>query len=226
MGIRKENPLSDPRYCTYKLSGSIRGKVEKLTHSEDVEEATKKILIDLMNQEEANKNTLTYDSLTKMHKYIQRADPDYIEPFYLFSEKCKRIDPKPRENKQLDARLKILRLRSSQAEYNSMTAAVDRLVENKMEKLADSDDSNSTSKVYSNLNNTDGQSHMSEFKKLNGPMVAVFNSFLVFICTFIFCYKALEYAMPRPNIIAQVLFGLAGSTIVAIAELYFLLRVV
>lgn len=46
------------------------------------------------------------------------------------------------------------------------------------------------------------------------------------ICTFVFCYKALEYALPNPKIIAQLLFGLAGFTVVAAAELYFLSEVI
>lgn len=220
--IKSADPYFDPRSCTYKLNGKIRKHVDRLIKSDDVEEEHKSILIDLLDREEANKNTLTYDSLVNLHKYIGRADKEYIEPFYMFCDKCKCIKPKPRENKQLEERLRMLRLKDSQSTYDSMTASVDRLVENKLEKSLDS-----SKNFYSNTdNNTDSQGEMSEFKKLNGPLVAVFNSFLVFICTFIFCYKALEYSLERPNITAQVLFGLGGSTIVAIAELYFLFRVI
>lgn len=219
--IKSVDPYFDPRSCTYKLDGKIRKHVDRLVKSDDVEEQTKSILTDLMDKEEANKNTLTYDSLVDLHKYISRADREYIEPFYQFCEKCKCIKPKPRENKQLEERLRLLRLKDSHATYNNMTASVDRLVENKLEMSLDS-----SKKVYSTVNNADSQGEMSEFKKLNGPLVAVFNSFLVFICTFIFCYKALEYSLPKPNITGQVLFGLGGSIIVAIAELYFLFRVI
>lgn len=220
--IKSKDPYFDPRSCTYKLSGKIRKHVDSLIKSDDVEEHVKTILSNLMDKEETNKSTLTYDSLVNLHKYILRADKEYIEPFYKFCDTCKCIKPKPRENKQLEERLKMLRLKDSQATYNSMTASVDRLVENKLNSSLDS-----SKNVYcTDERRQDRQSETSEFKKLNGPLVAVFNSFLVFICTFIFCYKALEYSLAKPNITAQVLFGLGGSIVVAIAELYFLSRVI
>lgn len=205
----------------------MRDRVEELTTSDEVEHDTKSTLIDIMEEDEANKNTLTYDSLVELHKYISRADKEYVDPFYLFLEDCKCIEPKARDNKQLDARLRKLRLQSSQAMYDKMTASVDRISERKVEQMIDQ--VRSPSNIYSNSNddnNLGGQDQSSEFKKLNGPLTAVINSFLIFICTFIFFYKALEYALPQPNITAQVLFGLGGSSVVAIAELYFLARVI
>lgn len=224
----KKDPFFDPRCCTYRLSSKIRDHVEQLINSEAVESDTKTVLTELMNEDESNKNTLVYDSIVKLHKFISRADEEYCEPFYIFCEKCKCIMPKPRDNKQLDERLKLLRLRNSQSMYNKITVSVDRLSEKKVEKEFDrANRDNLSSNFYStNLNNTDTEDTMSEFKKVNGSVVAVFNSFLVCICTFIFFYKALEYAIPTPNITAQVLFGLGGSTVVAIAELYFLSRVI
>lgn len=230
MVVKKRDPLLDPRCCTYKLSGKIRGHVDRLLKDKELDKETKSILTDLMDEEEANKNTLTYDSLVKLHKFIQRADQNYTDPFYLFADDCKCIEPKPRENKQLESRLRALRLRDSQSIYNNMTASIDRAIEDELEKQADGRGKcckadNLSSNVYSN-NNNNNTNIQSEFKRLNGSLVAVINSFLVFICTFVFCYKALEYALPQPNIIVQVLFGLGGSTLVAIAELYFLMRVV
>lgn len=233
--ILKEDPLFDPRCCTYKLPGKIRNSIEDSISNDDTDEQVKTTLIGLMNEDEVNKNTLTYDSLVKLHQYIQRADQDYSQmPFYKFSELCKCIKPQARENKQLDDRLKLLRLKSSQAIYDQMISTVDKRIEDKLNRMADGEMSKSkldgdgnlsTFNIYSN-NNSNNQSRASEFKRLNGSVVAVFNSFLVFICTFVFCYKALEYSLPQPNIIAQTLFGIGGSTIVAIAELYFLIRVV
>lgn len=224
---RKSDPLFDPRSCTYRLSRKMRDRVEELTSSNEVEDNTKSVLTDIMEEDEANKNALTYDSLVELHKYIARADKEFTDPFYLFLEDCKCIEPKARDNKQLDARLKKLRLQSSQAMYVKMTASVDRVSERKVEQMADQ--VNLLSNIYSNSNNDNnfsGQDQSSEFKKLNRPLTAVINSFLIFICTFIFFYKALEYALPQPNITAQVLFGLGGSSVVAIAELYFLARVI
>lgn len=214
-----KDPLFDPRTCTFKLSAKIRDHVEQLIKDKNVEKRTKSILIDLMDQEQSNKNTLDYESLVKLHKYIQWADPDNSEPFYLFSESCKCINPKQRENKHLNERLKKLRLMDSQAMYEQMVSAIDKSVERNIERR------------FGNIKSEDGEqsadnSTVTEFKDLYGSVIAVFNSFLVIICTFVFCYKALEYSIPEPNVTYQASFGLFGSLIVAIAELYFLLRVV
>lgn len=203
MTANKKDPYFDPRCCYYRLSRKIRNHVKKLIKDDSVDQATKSVLKELMDQDESNKNRLAYDSLVELHKYILRADETYVEPFYKFSDDCKCIEPKPRENKELDERLKLLRLRSSQKMYANMTS--------------------STTPSSGSLID---QKEVSEFKSLNGSMIAVLNSFLIFICTFIFFYKAVEYALPNPNIIAQVSCGLGGSTVVAIAELYFIARVI
>lgn len=213
---KQKDPYFDPRNCTYRLSRKIRDHVEKLIKNENVSSETKTVLVDLMNKDESNKNTLNYESLVKLHKYISRADTDYIDPFYIFSEDCKCIQPKPRENKELEKRLNQLRHKISQEMYDKMTSSVDRICETKVDERADR--SNNDVSTTSNS--------ISEFKNLYGSLVAVFNSFLVFICTFIFFYKAIEYALPQSNIIAQVACGLGASTIVAIAELYFIVRVI
>lgn len=212
MKAQKKNPLFDPRLCQYKLNPYLREHVSKVLESSKVIEATKKVIEEIMKTEESNKNTLNYESLVKLHKYLQRADPEYSDPFYKFSSACKCIEPKARENEKLDERLKELRLKSSQAMYDKMTSAVDRQVAKKLEQL--------------NLNSPNEGTTVTEFKNLYGSVIAVFNSFLVYICTFIFCYKALEYSMVEPNVTLQVAFGFAGSLVVAIAEVYFLLRVV
>lgn len=206
------NPFFDPRICTYKLGSKIREHIDKLIVTETVEKSIKDILIEIMELEESKKNTLDYESLVKLHKYVQRADPEYTDPFYKFSDSCKCIEPNIRDNQNLDKRLKMLRLKNSQNIYNKMTRSVDKQVERKLEMMADSGDT--------------GVSTVSEFKNLYGSLIAVFNSFLVYICTFVFCYKALEYSLPRPDVTLQVAFGFIGSFVVAIAEIYFLLRVV
>lgn len=209
--MKNLDPSFDPSCCSYKLSGKLRSQIEKLIGCTDVPENTRSKLSELMKEVESSKDTLSYDYLTSLHKYLQHADPDtYSEPFYLFQEKCKCIKPKPRDNKQLESRLRMLRLKNSQAIYNRMAVTVDRLIERRVEQ--ESVDGNDCS--------------TKELRLFSGSMMAVINSFLVYICTFIFCYKALEYALPQPHIVGQVLFGLFGSTVVACAELYFLARVI
>jgi hypothetical protein len=189
--------LFDPRICFYRLDPETRAHVESLAEAN-------KVLAELLDEYKKNKNKFNYESLTKLHKYIQRSDPDY-PPFYVLQDKCKCYKPKPRENRDLEMRLQRLRLRDSQNCYEQATVGIDRSYKK--------DDSNMSTITQ-------------DVRAVKGSVVAVFNSFLVYICTFIFCYKALEYAIPEPNIAGQVLFGLFGSTVVACAELYFLARVV
>lgn len=204
--------LHDPRFCSYKLEGELRNHVEQLATSDQVEQDTRDRLREVLDEDEANKNTLSYESLTRLHKYLQRADEQYVEtPFWLFKEACKCIKPRERANKQLEARLKQLRLRESQLMYDKTARDVDKEIENKLTRSSQVRESSRPGE---------------EFRAFNGSVMAVINSFLVYICTFVFCYKALEYALMEPNIIGQVLFGLFGSTVVAIAELYFLARVI
>lgn len=208
--MSRKSPYFDPRFCNYKLSPKIREHVDKLAESDDVDSDTRNRLNKLMDTEESNKNTLSYDNLTELHKYVQRADPDYTSPFYMFMEECKCIEPKERENKKLDDKIKELRLKSSQLIYNRMAQSVDKEIAYKLSSSMD----------------TSNSSTATEFKNLYGSVIAVVNSFLVYICTFLFCYKAFEYCLPEANPAFQVLFGLFGSTIVAIAELYFIFKIV
>lgn len=210
-----EDPLFDPSTCKYRLSQQIRDDVARIIKDEKADEETRNIINEIMDDDETNKNLLDYNAIAKLHKYMQWADKKFTEPFYMFKDKCKCIIPKPRDNKILDIRLKHYQQKSSQALYNSMTASVDGQVRRSL-----------TDNVKGNINNDTIGNTQKEFKDLYGSVVAVFNSFLVFICTFFFCYKALEYALPVPNYVAQVLFGILGSLVVAVAEIYFLMRVV
>jgi len=210
--MRDKDPTFDPSCCSYKLTGKQRVRIENLLKSDDLPGYVKSKLEAIMWEEERNKNTLSYYSLESLHKYLQHADPHtYSEPFYLFQDQCKCIEPKPRDNKQLEARLRSLRLKNSHSDYERMVSSVDRLVEKRIECISSNGEVNNVA---------------SDLRYFDGSLMALINSFLVYICTFIFCYKALEYALPQPHIIGQVLFGLFGSTVVACAELYFLARVI
>lgn len=224
MATNKNDKLFDPRYCSYKLNKKRLQHLNKILKSNDVAQETKKHLIDFRIQYYANENTTNYHLLTELHKYLQRADPDYLDPFYILVDSCKCIKKDERSNKELDHRLKQLGWKMSQELYNQMTASVDRTVEDRLDKEADSN--HQSMMINGNSSVTTSSFSQSEIRKLHGSAVAVFNSFLVYICTFVFFYKAMEYALPVPNIIAQVTLGLLASTVVGIAELYFIFRVV
>lgn len=223
MGATKRDKLFDPRYCSYKLNKKRIQHLNRLIKSQDVADENKKHLVEFKNQYLSSESVANYHSLTELHKFLQRADPDYSDPFYVLLESCKCIEQHGRSNKQLDQRLKQLGWKMSQKLYDHMTASVDRSVEDKIDREIDS---NPSAAIISGTNSITSNSNTNEIRKLHGSAVAVFNSFMVYICTFIFFYKALEYALPVPNVIAQVALGLLASTVVGVAELYFIFRVV
>ncbi|KAG8181109.1 hypothetical protein JTE90_003158 [Oedothorax gibbosus] len=65
-----------------------------------------------------------------------------------------------------------------------------------------------------------------EVKSVASQMTAVINFVLTVGGSFFFVYKAVEYALPNPNIPAQVMMGIVTSTVVALADLYFLARTI
>lgn len=208
---QKVDPMEDPRDYLYKLNEDVRLQLDNILESSrsSIDKELKENIISLLKEENLN-----YESLSRLHQYIQRADLDYNEFFYQFVSRCQSIAPAPRANKELERRLKYLKKVDSQRNYNKMTSMFNN----------NNNNYNETSTVTSSKE--DKASHMSEIKQLRATTIAVINSFLVFLCTFIFCYKAVEYSMHIPHIPTQVLSGIAGSTIVAIAELYFLFRIV
>lgn len=62
------------------------------------------------------------------------------------------------------------------------------------------------------------------WKEIRGQSIAVVNMVLTIGGTFVFVYKAVEYSLPAPNPAAQTLLGILACLVVAVAELYFLLR--
>ncbi|XP_022643345.1 uncharacterized protein LOC111242792 [Varroa destructor] len=62
------------------------------------------------------------------------------------------------------------------------------------------------------------------WRQLRRQYIAMINTLVTIGGTFVFFYKAVEYSLPEPNIPAQVLVAILASLVVAVSELYFLLR--
>lgn len=62
------------------------------------------------------------------------------------------------------------------------------------------------------------------WKEIRNQYIAVVNMVLTIAGTFVFVYKAVEYSLPTPNEAAQALLAILACLVVAVAELYFLLR--
>ncbi|CAG2104690.1 unnamed protein product [Medioppia subpectinata] len=161
----------------------------------------------LMDTEDENKQQLSYDSLTEIHKCLQRIDTNYELYFYQLLDECRVVLPQSRKNKELEDRLAELNCKQSNREYNSMTSSVS-VGSNPAKQSAES------------------VSFGAEFRQMRPTLIATANAFLTIGGTFFFCYKAVEYSLPEPNISSQILSGLFGALVVAMAEIYFLVRII
>jgi len=107
----------------------------------------------------------------------------------------------PERNPELVARIEQLKKNLANREYTRMTADVN------ME-----------------LKSQERDNFQHDVRVMRSQLIAVVNFVLTVGGSFAFAYKAVEYALPVPNIGAQVLVGVTTATVVAIAEIYFLAR--
>ncbi|OQR70030.1 transmembrane protein-like [Tropilaelaps mercedesae] len=109
----------------------------------------------------------------------------------------------PPRSDDLEKRCKELRARMMHKEYDSMVASIDR------SRASNGDN-------YGN--------NLAVWRQLRNQYIAVVNTVLTIGGTFAFFYKAVEYSLPERNVAAQVLAAILACLVVAVAELYFLLR--
>jgi len=119
-------------------------------------------------------------------------------------EKCDLLfysPPLEPRNPELEKRISKLKAEQANAEYRSMTK---HLVPPQRDNVSFRDD----------------------IRFANTQITAVINFVFAVAGSFFFAYKAVEYALPDPNIPAQVMMGIVTSTIVALADLFFLARTI
>ncbi|CAG0893119.1 unnamed protein product [Darwinula stevensoni] len=63
-----------------------------------------------------------------------------------------------------------------------------------------------------------------QMRELNAQIISVAQFIVTVGGAFVFVYKAMEYGLPTPYIPGQVLAGIFAAIIVAVAELYFLMK--
>ncbi|XP_054710673.1 transmembrane protein 199-like [Uloborus diversus] len=109
--------------------------------------------------------------------------------------------PPIQRNPELAARVEKLKAEQANAEYRKMTKTI-----------------SPQSKHSENFRD--------DIKAVTSQVTAIINFVLSIGGSFFFAYKAVEYALPQQNIPAQVLMGIITSTVVALADLYFLARTI
>ncbi|XP_064486822.1 uncharacterized protein LOC135399073 [Ornithodoros turicata] len=133
----------------------------------------------------------------------QSGTPVSISGLLEGSELCLPNPVTPERNQVLEARIQRLKAQQMHQEYNQMVSNIDQ---SKRSFLA--------------------PEVASDFRDVKKQCLAVVNLLVTIGGTFAFFYKAVEYSLPQPHIPAQVLSGLFASLLVAVAELYFLVKVI
>jgi len=112
--------------------------------------------------------------------------------------------PTPKRNPELEARCQKLKLQQQERDYQQMVTNV----------------SASTLSTTSDL--------ASEFSKAakttSSALIVVVNIFLTVVAAFFFGFFASRYVLPTPSLAAEALVGVVMATVVAVADLYFLIR--
>lgn len=163
----------------------------------------------LNRSDEDQKQTFTYDNLTRLHKLLQSLDDSETmdlakEYFYVFLESNFRVKsyPEKRSNPALDERLRKLKFKAANNDYNSMISNVAQYAVKK------------------------GFSVGHEFQNIRSTLLATINALMVIGATFVFFYFVIGYARPDYDIGKIVLYSFSASMIVALAEIYFLIRII
>ena len=139
------------------------------------------------------------------------------------------------QNKELEDRLKKLRFDLGNKSYQEMTrtiigsrspaAAADVAREGRHEEREDDPRSPSLASPAS-LSSISLLFPAFAVRQLRPILITLVNSLMVVGATFFFVFKAVEYSMPQPDVTVQVLVSLVAAVVVAIAELYFLSKVI
>ncbi|CAN8000953.1 unnamed protein product [Ixodes hexagonus] len=143
---------------------------------------------------------------------VSRARPVYLHKLLEASELCLPNPVTPPRNPELELRIQKLRAQQMNREYDRMTSNVDRCRKSAGGIAA------ATTTTTSGVG--------AEIREVKKQSLAVLNLLISIGGTFAFFYKAVEYSLPEPHIAAQVLAGLFAAIVVAVAELYFVIKVI
>ncbi|XP_053202043.1 uncharacterized protein LOC128386952 [Panonychus citri] len=186
----------DPRECQYRLNGKIRKIISKCLDKQDDHDDSLDKLKTIMDQEEGNKQMVSYDDLTEIHKCLQHLDSTYQLFFYQLLEETNTIIPKNNKAPELKARLARLKCEAAAKEYKAMTDGINLVPSNSKQNQASANSIN-------------------EVRQIKTLITALINGVMVVFCSFFFVYKAVEYSLPQPNINTQILVA-----IIVIVDLY------
>ncbi|XP_015909374.1 transmembrane protein 199 [Parasteatoda tepidariorum] len=159
---------------------------------------------DIFSKESEKSDSKLKDNSISVSNFISLAQRGHFKdaPVHEILEKCDLqfyLPPPPPRSPELEERITRLKAEQSNAEYNSMVRNLSKPQRNNV-------------------------SFRDDIRSVTSQIAAIVNFMFAVVGSFFFAYKAVEYALPEPNIPAQVMMGIITSTVVALADLYFLLR--
>ncbi|XP_077496841.1 vacuolar ATPase assembly protein VMA12 [Amblyomma americanum] len=187
-----------------KPGSTLLAFLENLRDNEDYEEALRKQAEESLNCDATGIPFQRLRSLRDAVRASAGSAPVYLHKLLEGSEVCYPSPVTPPRNPELEARVQKLRAQQQNREYNRMTSDVDVC--------------RSGSTPLSSLG--------AEVRQVKQQTWALVNLLVTVAGTFAFFYKAVEYSLPAPHVALQVLVGLFASIVVAVAELYFLIKVI
>ena len=178
-------------------------------------------------------DTFSHSDLTRMHQLLQYLESDlrsqddlgdkddkdlpaktfknkaiFMERFFFeFLENFKPLENEATGNEEYHARIRKLKVQHADREYSQMSSSVSRMIGNKGNKA--------------------GRFSLQEdIRSIRTTLLATMNAMMVIVAVFFFFYVAIGYSMPEVNVANKVLYSFAAAMISAIAEVYFLIRIV
>lgn len=161
----------------------------------------------LAKSDNEQKQSFTHENLVEIHRYMQYLDEKYRGQFFFeFLDQFRIVQyPKKRGNESLDQRIRRLKYEAANKEYESMMANISPGLIGKQKSK---------------------YSYTGDFRAIRSTLIATANALMVIGATFLFFYFAVGLIRTDISTENQVLISFIAAMIVAIAELYFLLRIV
>ncbi|XP_065281132.2 transmembrane protein 199 [Dermacentor albipictus] len=178
--------------------------LESVCNGHDCEEDLRKKAEDFLK---CDATGIPFGPLRSLREAVNAAGvgaPVYLHKLLEGSELCLPSPVTPPRNPELEARVQKLKAQQLNRDYDRMTSDVD------------------VCRARSSLFTKVG----AEVRQVKQQSWALVNLLVTVAGTFAFFYKAVEYSLPDPHIPLQVLVALIASIVVAVAELYFLIRVI
>ncbi|XP_014674869.1 PREDICTED: transmembrane protein 199-like [Priapulus caudatus] len=196
--------MAAPTEVSVKITEKLSARLLLLLTSSSVSENVKVQFEAWRSELNERPDRLPLKLLKILHKWNQeQSDSEKVYLHELLAD-SEVLLPQPvmePRNPELVVRLERLKHEQEDREYRKMTKGVD-LTWRAKEK----------------------QSLSSELQGVKQQLIAMFNFVLTVVCSFVFGYKAAEYSLPTPHIPLQIFVGFLLALIVAIADLYFIIK--